>query len=235
MVQKARVAIAFEVPSELQDAEAAFIEQTLQLQDGLNLTATWASQDVLGLRDLVHPYRQKQEVALAAPRELSDRTEFAAWLLNRMHQAETNRFSIRTLLADSPTVVGHCDLLVKHRINSLATRGSVTKQDELERFGVLVAPPPIDLCGEFPWWSGGPKGAVRRALHQAIQQGDFLHLAVDVRKLVQRNREECAWAALQDAGHRNRHGLAQVASFGELALRHRILRTGTSRSVLRAA
>ena len=72
-------------------------------------------------------------------------------------------------------------------------------------------------------------------LHQAIQQGAILHVAVNIRKIIELKRQDGVWAALQDAGHRQRYGLVDVASFREVAQRHRILRTGTGRSILRAA
>lgn len=237
MVEKARMIISLEVPSELDPVEAEFVEQTLRLHDMLGVAATWASADITNLQSLLGRYQLTHEIALSASGEsnLSDRTRLANWLLEKTEN-KYGQPTIRTLFADASIVRGQLDLLVKHRISTLAAEGSVADQrEQLERFGVVTAPAALHLDGEFAWWAGGPRGAVRRALHQAIQAGGTLHVAARVREIVSQQRQEGLWAALRDAAHRQRYGLIQISPLRDLAHEQRVLRTGTGRSILRAA
>ncbi len=240
MAQKARVVVSIDLSDTPTPQETTFAYDTVALLDEVGIPATWStpSPTLAQMAPMING-RVRHEIALLATdtwATRTDRTQFASSLSNRIATAAANGISIHTLAAPAQSIEGRLDLLVKHRLTTFRTLDRAVKHGgELDRYGVNLAPESIDLHGEYAWWTGGPRAAVRRGLHNSIQNRDIAHIAISVKQVVQAERQQIACAALEDAANRVRYGLAQVVTMSQLASGHRIIRTGTGRSILRAA
>ncbi len=240
MAQKARVVVSIDLCEPPGPQEASFVNDTAGLLNEISLPATWATPTPTQAKmGRILGGSAGHEIALTATdawATTSDRTLFANVLSQRIAKAAENGISIQTLAASPKSIEGRLDLLVKHRLTSLRLLGGVVdNRGELARYGVNIAPESTDVHADYAWWTGGPRAAVRRALHASIQKSEIAHIAIDVRQVVQANRQQVAWAAIEDAANRVRFGLAQAITLRQLTSRHRVIRTGTGRSILRAA
>ncbi len=242
MAQIARIAISIDLDhpqNETSDHAAALLKQLLSAAEQAVVPVTCSTGE-FGSRRVQDLAASPHEIALAATAQWAaasvDRTQFANTLGEKIAAAESAGIEIRSIvLGAGCTLENRTDLLVRHRLKTVHLAEVDAIREELSRYGVPQAPQGIRIDGDYFWWSGGPRASVRKALHSAIQHAEPIHIQLNLARIVELGRENIALGVLKDAGNRCRFGLAQPVTFRQFVSEHRVLRTGTGHSALRAA
>lgn len=166
------------------------------------------------------------------------RERFARELERRVGAAQAAGLPVRSLLLRDVQLTQDFDLVSRLRLTGVRTRSTRhgLAQPEPLRLGIWELPVSVQLphCGS--WWSGGARGAVRRAIKKAACAGGVVHLAIDAGQFAERetlNTREVEQvledvANLQAAGKLTLHTMAdltdQLGARRELAPMHSILR-----------
>jgi hypothetical protein len=170
-----------------------------------------------------------------------ERTVFARELLTRINRASelgVKPMALTLVSHDAPT---HFDLLVKYQLAVIRTRTDLISgvgqalQPRLARYGIWQAEPtlvvPVGSRWSLPW-------TLRRLIQKAIDQGQTIHVAVNVARLMQNcsaGLSSLDYILKTAAARRDAGLLHMVSARGLLDIYGPRRERVSSRSVLRAA